>query len=49
MYVVVVASGKNGSLCFEYCSGYSKGGFCWDFGASYNKTFTYADIFSWPS
>jgi hypothetical protein len=27
-------------------AGYGKGGFYWAFGASYNKNFTYADIFN---
>jgi hypothetical protein len=46
MCVVAVASRKNGSLFHGYCSGYSKGGFCWAYRASYNKNFTYADIFN---
>jgi hypothetical protein len=45
MYIVAVASGKNSSPFFGYCSGYSKGGFSWPYGASYNKNFTYIDIF----
>jgi hypothetical protein len=45
MYIVAVASGKNGPPFFGYCSGYSKGGFCLAFGASYINSFTHADIF----
>jgi hypothetical protein len=45
MYVVAVASGKNSSPFFGYCSGRSKGGFCWAYGASYNKNFTYIEFF----
>jgi len=41
MYVVAVASGKNSSPFFGYC----KDGFYWAYGASYNKNFTYIDIF----
>lgn len=45
MYVVALASEKTSSPFFGYCSGYSKDGFCWAYGASYNKNFTYIDIF----
>jgi hypothetical protein len=45
MHVIAVANGKKGSLFFGYCPGFSRGGFCWRYGTSYNDSFTYADIF----